>query len=50
MIEPDVLRALVRDCIEQHLPSEELERLREIEAAEREAMIEFVKGWKAAAE
>jgi hypothetical protein len=49
-IEPDRLRALVQICIEEHLPETELERLREVEAAERESMIEFVKGWKAAAE
>jgi hypothetical protein len=41
---------MVREVIELHLPSEELERLREIEAVERESMVEFVKGWKAAAE
>jgi hypothetical protein len=49
-IEPDMLRRLVRDTIEDHLPADELERLREIEEAEREAMVEFVKGWEAAAE
>ena len=49
-IEPDTLRELVREAIEQHLPADELERLREIEAAERESMVEFVKGWKTAAE
>jgi len=40
----------VRIVIEWHLPAEELERLREIEAAERESMIKFVEGWRAAAE
>jgi hypothetical protein len=39
---------MVSAVIELHLPSEEHERLREIEAAERESMVEFVKGWKAA--
>jgi hypothetical protein len=48
-IEPDILREMVREVIELHLSSEELERLREIEAAERESMLEFAKGWKAAA-
>jgi hypothetical protein len=45
-IEPDLLRAMVRACIENHLPADELERLREIEEAEREAMVEFVKSWR----
>jgi hypothetical protein len=49
-IEPDKLRTLVRKAIEVHLPADELGRLREIEAAERESMVEFVKGWKSAAE
>jgi hypothetical protein len=35
----------VRDTIEQHLPSEQLERLRGIEAAEPEAMEKFVSAW-----
>lgn len=47
-IEPDSLRAMVREVIEEHLPADELARLREIEAAERESMVEFVKGWKGA--
>jgi hypothetical protein len=47
-IEPDTLRAMVREVIELHLPSGELERLRDVEAAERESMVEFVKGWRAA--
>jgi hypothetical protein len=49
-IEPDTLRALVQACIEEHLPETELERLREVETAERESMLKFVEGWKAAAE
>jgi hypothetical protein len=49
-IEPDTLRKLVRECIERHLPPDELDRLREVEEAERESMVEFVKGWKTAAE
>jgi hypothetical protein len=46
-IPPDALRALVRETIEQHLPSDQWERLRGIEAAEREAMEKFVAAWNA---
>jgi hypothetical protein len=49
-IEPGALRTMVREVIEEHLPADELARLREIEAAERESMVEFVKGWRRAAE
>jgi hypothetical protein len=49
-IEPARLRALVQIVIEEHLPETELNRLSEIEAAERESMIKFVGGWRAAAE
>jgi hypothetical protein len=45
-IEPNLLRALVRMVIEQHLPRQELERLRKVEAAERESMLEFLKSWR----
>ena len=44
-IEPDVLRAMVRGCIEQHMPQAELERLRVTEEAERESLEEFLKNW-----
>jgi hypothetical protein len=42
-IEPELLRGLVRRCIERHLPPEELARLKEVEAAEREQLIGFAK-------
>jgi hypothetical protein len=41
---------MVRKAIEKHLSAGRLASLREIEAAERESMVEFVKGWKNAAE
>ena len=44
-IEPDVLRLMVRGCIEQHMPQAELERLRVTEEAERESLEEFLKNW-----
>ena len=40
-IEPELLRGLVRRCIERHLPPEELARLKEVEAAEREQLVGF---------
>jgi hypothetical protein len=43
-IRPDVLRELVRDLIEQHLPAEELEVLKAAEASERQ----FMDQWAAA--
>lgn len=44
-IPPDLLRALVRTTIEEHLPADQLDRLRDIEAAERETMERFVSAW-----
>ena len=47
-IPPDTLRALVRTCMEQHLPRRELKCLRQIEKAERESLLEFAAAWRAA--
>jgi len=44
-IEPDMLRDLVTDAIEEHLPRAELDRLKKIEQAEREAARGFVEEW-----
>lgn len=41
-IPPDDLRGLVRWAIERHLPADELERLKEIEAAERDTLMKFI--------
>jgi hypothetical protein len=41
---PDHLRALVRDAIEQHLPSAEFFRLKRIEQAERDTLQTFLEG------
>lgn len=41
-IPPDDLRDLVRWAIERHLPADELERLKEIEAAERDTLMKFI--------
>ena len=43
-IPPDFLRDLVRFSIEEHLPTYELRRLREIEAAERRTLLHFIEG------
>jgi hypothetical protein len=48
-IQPDTLRALVRNCIEQRMPLIELDRLRIVEAAERETLTEFISSWVEAA-
>jgi hypothetical protein len=40
-IPPDRLRELVRECIERHVDQEELARLREVEASERETLERF---------
>jgi hypothetical protein len=45
-IDPNQLRAIVRACVEQHLPRDELQRLQRVEAAERERMLEFLEGWR----
>lgn len=41
-IPPDDLRDLVRWAIERHLPADELERLKRIEAAERDTLMKFI--------
>lgn len=41
-IPPDTLRGMVRVAIERHLPSAELEALKQIERAERETLLQFV--------
>jgi hypothetical protein len=43
-IEPDRLRALVRDAIEEHLPPEQFEILKVAEASEREIITKLVGG------
>lgn len=45
-IPPSGLRQLVRDCIEQHLDSWVLERIRQTEAAERQTLRNFSEGLK----
>jgi hypothetical protein len=44
-IAPDDLRALVRECIEEHLPPERLEQLKIAEKSEREAIQAFAEAW-----
>src|SRR5262249_20399877 len=39
-IEPALLREMVRDCIERHIDHDALARLREVEAKERETLLE----------
>lgn len=41
-IPPDTLRDMVRAVIEQHLPADELARLKAIEEAERETLMQFL--------
>ena len=41
---PDTLRALVRAAIEQHLPADQLARLKDIEALERQTLENFIYG------
>lgn len=41
-IPPDTLRAMVREAIEHHLPSEELAYLKRVEAEERATLLEFI--------
>ncbi|NYS24608.1 hypothetical protein HUK65_06350 [Rhodobacteraceae bacterium 2376] len=43
-IPPDTLRQMVRQAIERHLPASELEALKQIERAERETLMNFIKG------
>lgn len=40
-IEPDMLRALVRECIEEHVDHDQLAKLKVAEASEREALAAF---------
>jgi hypothetical protein len=47
-IEPAALRNLAEDCITQHIDGDAYDRLKEVEAAERETLIEIAKGgWTA---
>ncbi len=41
-IPPDRLRSMVREAIEQHLPSRQLEALKAVEAQERETLMRFL--------
>jgi hypothetical protein len=41
-VPPDVLRAMVRDAIEEHLPPEQLDYLKAVEALERETLMQFI--------
>lgn len=41
-IPPDTLREMVRAAVEQHLPAYELQRLKEIERAERQTLLQFI--------
>lgn len=43
-IPPRTLRAMVRDAIEQHLPREELTRLKAIEHSERDTLLSYLGG------
>lgn len=43
-IRPDILRNMVRDAIESHLPRRELEHLKNVEQMERQQIYEFVYG------
>jgi hypothetical protein len=43
-IEPDLLRALVQDAIEQHLPAEQFEILKTAEDSERILIRQLVAG------
>jgi hypothetical protein len=40
-IRPDLLRQMCRDCIERHIDTEQLERTRRVEEAERETLAMF---------
>ena len=44
-IPPDILRALVEAAIRAHFDPGELDRLRRIEASERESLIAFAAQW-----
>ena len=41
-IPPDTLRAIVRDAIEEHLPRDEFDRLKSVEALDRQTLMEFI--------
>lgn len=41
-IPPDVLRSMVQDAIERHLPARELEQMKRVEQMERDTLFQFV--------
>lgn len=43
-IPPDTLRDMVREAIERHLPAQELTYLKQVENAERRALVQFIGG------
>ena len=45
-IPPDTLRTMVAEAIENHLPRQELEHLKRVEAEERRTLREFIGGWQ----
>ena len=47
-IEPGILRALVENCIEEHMDADALERNRITEEAERESGLAYIERWKEA--
>ena len=48
-LDPDTMRALVRNAIEQHLPRYQLDILKVAEESERKLLTQFVGDWKEAA-
>jgi hypothetical protein len=44
---PDTLRALVRNCIERHLPRHQMEILKTVEASERTLLRKFARNAEA---
>jgi len=43
-IPPDTIRDMVRGAIERHLPADQLAHLKLVEAAERETLMQFIRG------
>jgi hypothetical protein len=43
-VAPDELRRIVRDAIEEHLPRDQIDYLKSVEALERTALLSFVEG------
>ena len=43
-IPPDTLRAMVREAIERHLPADQLDYLKRVEAMERATLLRFIEG------